>query len=129
MATGLAATTLANKILDHLRGGTAWTQPAGIYAKLHTGDPGAAGTANPSAVTTRVVITHAAASGGSTTSNGTAPSWSMTASETIAYVSFWDASTAGNFLWSAQCTASKGVVSGDTVTLTTNTLALAPVAA
>lgn len=129
MATGLAATALANKILDHLRGGTAWTQPAAIYVKLHIGDPGAAGTANPSAVTTRVAVTHAAASGGSITSNGTAPSWAMTASETIAYVSFWDASTAGNFLWSAQCTASKGVVNGDTLTLTTNTLTLTPLAA
>jgi hypothetical protein len=55
MTVGLATTTLANKILDHLRGGTAWTQPAGIYVKLHTADPGAAGaTAAAAGSTTRV---------------------------------------------------------------------------
>ena len=36
MATGLSTANLANKILDHLRGGTAWTQPGGLYIKLHT---------------------------------------------------------------------------------------------
>jgi hypothetical protein len=129
MATGLKDTTLANKILDHLRGGTAWTQPSGIYAKLHTGDPGAAGTSNASAVTTRVQALFAAASAGSIANTGTNPSWTMTASETIAFVSFWDASTAGNFLWSAPCAVSKGVVNGDILTLTTNSLALTPLAA
>lgn len=128
MTLGLATTTLANKILDHLRGGTAWTQPSAIYAKLHTGDPGAAGTTNPSAVTTRSAVTFSAAASGVIT-NSNSPTWTMTASETIAYVSFWDAATAGNFLWSAQCTASKGVVNADTVTLTTNTLTFAPLAA
>lgn len=129
MATGLKDTLLANKILDHLRGGTAWTQPSGIYAKLHTGDPGAAGTANPSAVTTRVQALFAAASAGSIANTGTNPSWTMTTSETIAYVSYWDAATAGNFLWSAQCAVSKGVVNLDVVTLTTNSLGLTPLAA
>jgi hypothetical protein len=54
MTVGLGTTTLANKILDHLRGGTAWTQPAGIFVKLHTADPGAAGaTAAAAGSTTR----------------------------------------------------------------------------
>jgi hypothetical protein len=129
MSTGLAAGALANHILDHLRGGTAWTQPSAIYAKLHTADPGAAGLSNASAVTTRVAALFAAASGGVITNTGTAPSWTMTTSETIAFVSFWDAATSGNFLWSAPCAVSKGVVSGDVVTLTTNSLALTPIAA
>lgn len=129
MATGVSAGAFANKVLDHLRGGTAWTQPAAIFAKLHTGDPGAAGTANPSTVTTRVTVSFAAASGGSIANTGTNPSWNMTATETIAYVSFWDASTAGSFLWSSQCTVAKGVVNGDTVTLTANSLGFIPLAA
>lgn len=42
----------ANKILDHLRGGTAWSQPSGLYAKLHTGSPGAAVVPNAAGSTT-----------------------------------------------------------------------------
>lgn len=128
MATGLAA-SLANSILDHLRGGTAWTQPAGIFAKLHVGDPGPAGTLNPSAVTTRVADAFSSAASGTISQTGTAPSWTMTATETISYVSFWSASTAGTFLWSAKCVTPKPVISGDVVTLTTNTLTQAPIAA
>lgn len=129
MSVGIAGTTLANKILDHLRGGTAWTQPAGLYVKLHKGDPGSAGTANPSAVTTRDDATFAAASSGKILLTGTVPSFAMTATEVITHVSIWDASTAGNFLWSAQLTVSKAVVSGDTVLVNSLTLAFVPLAA
>ncbi|WP_433568076.1 phage tail fiber protein (plasmid) [Nocardia sp. CA-151230] len=129
MATGINTTNLANKILDHLRGGTAWTQPAGLYVKLHTGDPGSAGTANASAVTTRSQATFGAASSGAIALTGTNPSWSMTATETITHISVWDASTAGNFLWSAALSASKSVVNGDTLTQTSLGFAQAPLAA
>lgn len=129
MTVGLATSTLANKILDHLRGGTAWTQPSGLYVKVHTGDPGSAGTANASAVTTRSQATFAAAASGAIALTGTNPSFSMTATETISHVSVWDASTSGNFLWSAQLSSAKSVVSGDTLTLTSLGFALSPLAA
>lgn len=129
MTVGLATSTLANKILDHLRGGTAWTQPSGLYVKVHTGDPGSAATANASAVTTRSQATFAAASSGAIALTGTNPSFSMTATEIISHVSVWDASTSGNFLWSAQLSSSKSVVSGDTLTLTSLGFALSPLAA
>lgn len=129
MATGLSPTGLANRVLDHLRGGTSWTQPSGIWAKLHIADPGPVGTANPSVNVTRQAVTFSAASAGAIAQASTPTAWNMTATETISHVSFWDASTAGNFLWSAQCAVPKGVVSGDTVTQTTNTLTLAPLAA
>lgn len=128
MTTGLAATTLANKWLDMLSG-TAFTAPAGCYAKLHTADPGAAGATAASAVTTRAACTFSAASGGSKALTTTYPSWSMTGSETISHVSFWDASTAGNYLFSAALTASRAVVNGDTLTLNSLTVALTPIAA
>ncbi|MGV9540944.1 phage tail fiber protein [Nocardia beijingensis] len=129
MTVGLHTTNLANKILDHLRGGTAWTQPSGLHVKLHTGDPGSAGTSNASAVTTRSQATFAAAASGAIALTGTNPSWSMTATETISHVSVWDNSTAGNFLWSAALTASKNVVNGDTLTLTSLGFSLTPLAA
>lgn len=129
MTVGLHTANLANKILDHLRGGTAWTQPGGIYVKLHTGDPGSAGTANASAVTTRAAATFAAAASGAIALTGTNPSWSMTATETITHISVWDASTSGNFLWSAALSSSKSVVNLDTLTLTALGFSLAPLAA
>lgn len=129
MAVGLHTANLANAVLDHLRGGTAWTQPTSLHVKLHISDPGAAATSGASAVTTRSTATFAAASGGAIALTGTNPSWSMTASETISHVSVWDAATSGNFLWSAELTTSKAVVNGDTLTLTALSVSLTPLAA
>lgn len=128
MTAGLSATNLANKWLDMLAG-TAFTAPAAFFVKLHTGDPGSAGANNASAVTTRQSVTWSAASGGSKSESASPTAWSMTATETISFVSFWDASTAGNFLGSAALTTSRSVISGDTLTLTTLTIALSPIAA
>lgn len=129
MTVGLAATTLANKWLDMLAG-TAFTAPAGSFVKLHTGDPGAAGTTAASANTTRVSQTWSAASGGSKSISNT-PTWASWASgtETISHISVWDASSAGNFLYSVALTASKTVTNGDTFTLSTHSFALTPIAA
>jgi hypothetical protein len=128
VAVGLGTTTLANNWLNMLRG-VAYTAPTATYVKLHTGDPGATAAANASAVTTRSQLTLAAASGGAVALTGTQPSWSMTTSETISYISVWDATTAGNFLWSAQLAVAKTVANGDTLTLTTCGLSLSPLAA
>lgn len=128
MAVGLHAVNLANRWLDILRG-TAFTAPSGLYVKLHTGDPGAAGTANASVVTTRSQATFGASSGGAIGLTGTNPSWTATASETISHISVWDNSSAGNFLWSAALSVSKSVQSGDTLTLTTLGVSLGALAA
>jgi len=124
----MAATTLANKWLDMLAG-TAFTAPAGSFAKLHVGDPGAAGTSNAGAVTTRSAITWSAASAGAKAITTTLPSWSMTTTETISHISVWDASSAGNFLFSVALTASRAVINGDTLTLSTLTFTFTPIAA
>jgi hypothetical protein len=132
MTAGMSATNLANAILNHLRGGTTWTAPAGLYVKLHTGDPGSAGANNAAAgSTTRVQATFGtAASGGSISMTGTAPSWTNGGtSETISYISVWDASTAGNFLFSAALTASQAWASTNTLTLSTFTISFTPIAA
>jgi hypothetical protein len=128
VTAGLSAVNLANKWLDML-GGTAFTAPAAFWVQLHKGDPGAAGTANTSAVTTRQQITWSAASGGSKSQTSAPGTWSMTTTETISYVSFWTASTSGTFLDSASLTSPASVNNGDTVTLTTLTIAFSPIAA
>ena len=98
------------------------------YIKLHTADPGAAGTTAPSAVTTRASATFSAASAGAIALSNS-PSFTMTTTETITHISVWDASSAGNFLWSAALTTSKSVVNTDTLTFTTLGVSLTPIAA
>lgn len=131
MAVGMSAANLANKWLDML-GSTAFTTPAGSFIQLHTnvGDPGASGTSNVAGVTTRPAATWAAASAGSKSISNT-PTWAGWAggSQTISYISEWDASTAGNFLFSATLTTPKAVTNGDTLTLSSLTFALTPIAA
>jgi hypothetical protein len=130
MTAGLAAVNLANKWLDMLAA-TAFSAPANTYVRAHTGDPGSAGTSNASAETTRKLLTWSAASSGSKAITATLPSWTPWAAgtETITHISVWDASTSGNFLYSFALTASKTVSNGDTLNLTSHTIAFTPIAA
>ncbi|GAS92698.1 phage tail fiber protein [Mycolicibacterium brisbanense] len=129
MATGLSATNLVDNWLGMLIG-TAFTAPSALYAQLHVsaGDPGAAGTANPSAVTTRLQIHMTLASHqlSLTTPYGV---WTATASEILGYVSIWDAATSGHFLWSFPMSATHPWNAGDTFTLNSETFSLGPLAA
>lgn len=126
MTLGLASTHAAG--LLNLFRGTTYTAPAGVFCKLHTGDPGSAGTANASAVTTRNQVTYAAPSGGAIALSALA-AYSMTSTETITHVSLWDAATAGTFLWSFALTVSKAVANGDTLTIITFAVSFTPIAA
>ena len=129
MTVGLSAVNTADKLLNTIgRTGTTFTAGS-LYVKLHTADPGATAATAASAVTTRYACTFSASSAGSMALTSMGGTWSMTATETISHISLWDASTAGNFLWSVALTASKSVVSGDTLSLTSLTLAFTPIAA
>lgn len=129
MTVGLSAVNTADKLLNTIgRSGTTFTAGS-LYVKLHTGDPGATAATAASAVTTRYAVTFSASSAGSMALTSMGGTWSMTATETISHISLWDAATAGNFLWSVALTASKSVVSGDTLSLTSLTLAFTPIAA
>lgn len=111
------STTHAHGILNLLRA-TTYTAPAGVYLKAHTGDPGAAGTANASAETTRKAVTFGAPSAGSSVAPAVSwASWSA-GSETITHVSLWDALTSGTFLQSGALAVSKSVTNGDTLNVT-----------
>ena len=128
MTVGLSTTNTANALLNTLRG-TSFSNAA-TYVALHVGDPGSAGTSNASVGSTdRDDVTFSAASGGAIALTGTQPTWTNGGtSETITHISVWSASTSGNFLWSAQLTASKSWASGDTLTLTSCGLSLSPLA-
>lgn len=126
MAVGIT-TYLANALLNHVGRNVAYTPPATVYAKAHTGDPGATGTLAPSAQTTRLALSFAAAASGSMSAN-TTPEWTLNATENISHVSFWDAPTGGNCLWTAAASVAKGGVSGDIIRISTDTLSFSPIA-
>lgn len=107
---------LENKFLDHLRGST-YTAPSGIYAKLHTGDPGEDCVSNAANNTTRKSVAFAAASGGSMASNALTEWTNVSHTEVYRWVSFWDAETNGNPLGYGQLTAEISIVAGETFQL------------
>lgn len=112
---------LEDAIANALRGGgngTSFTAPTTVYAKLHTGDPGEAGTSNAAGETTRKAVEFGAASGG-VISLSNAPSWTnVSTGETYSHVSLWDHVSAGNCLGSGSLTAPVAVSAGDTFNLT-----------
>lgn len=127
MTVGASTVNLANAVMNILRG-TTFTGIATPFLELHIGDPGAAGTANPSAVTTRQAITWSAAASGAIVLSNT-PSFAMTTSETITHVAVWSASSAGTFYYSAVLTVSRAVVNTDTLNFNTLGVSIAPLAA
>ena len=115
MATGLSA-ALANDILDAVGNNSALTTIpiTTFYIQLHTGDPGAAGTANIAGNATRKSVSFGSPSGGAM-SNDTGISWStgeVDTSEDYTHWSGWDDPTAGNFMCSGTVTAN-AVTAGD----------------
>jgi hypothetical protein len=131
MAAGLSAVNLANAWLNVISG-TTFTGAAGSFIQLHTADPGASGTTAVSSVTTRPSATWGAASAGSKAITATFPSWATwagTNGEVVTHVSDWSASSAGTFYFSVALTASKTVNTGDTLTLSSMSISLAPLAA
>ena len=108
--------------LDTLRG-TSYSAAA-TYIKLHTGDPGEAGTSNAATEATRKSISFSAASSGSMTSSATVEWTNVSTTETYSHWSLWDNSTAGNCLWSGALASSAAVTAGDTFQITSLTLTL-----
>lgn len=117
MAVGLASATAA-ALLDALANQTNYTAPTALWIKLHTGDPGSAGTSNAATETTRKDATSAfaAASGGTCSSNVDLTWTSVAGTEDFTHYSVWSASSGGTFYWSGTITANS-VTAGDTFTL------------
>lgn len=109
----------ANAVLD----GTA--MPATLYAKIHVGDPGAAGTANAAVETTRKAFTRSAAAAGAT-ANAAIIQWTNIAgSETATHITLWDAASGGNCWWVGALTNPVGYVVTDTFEIAAGDLDLA----
>lgn len=111
-----------NKLLDTLRAQS--FSVSNVYVKLHTGDPGEAGTSNAATETTREEVTFNAASSGSMASSATVEWTNVSTTETYSHFSLWDNSTAGNCLWTGALSSSAAVTAGDTFQITALTLTL-----
>jgi hypothetical protein len=113
MAEGLSSAQ-ANAYLNSLCRGSAYTPPAAVWVQLHTGAPGAAGTSNAAGNTTRKQSTFGTNAAAGVIANTASVDWTnVNTAETYSKFSAWDASTAGNFLFS-------GSVSGNAVAVGDN---------
>lgn len=122
---GAFADASKNQMLDAWCGRTTYTANAAVFAKLHIGSPGAAGTTNAAAETTRQQCTFGAAASGGAISNTAQIQWTnVSTAETYSHVSFWTASSGGTFLGADDLPASKTVAVGDTFTIATGDLDL-----
>jgi hypothetical protein len=100
------STGVANSILDAMLNGNSFGGFFATYAQLHTGPPGAAGTANVANSGTRQAAGTFSAPSGGASHNTAAINWTaVTANETYTHVSLWSNSTGGTFIASGSITA------------------------
>jgi hypothetical protein len=119
MAHGISA-YLGNAWMDALGNATSFSvaQP---YVKLHTHDPGTAGTAFPATETTRKAVSFSAASAGALTSDADISWTNITGNQDATHFTCWDNLTAGNFLFSGSIVAG-AYTAGDTYTISAGNL-------
>lgn len=115
---GTFAEASKNQMLDAWAGRTTFTANAAVYAKLHLGAPGAAGTANAAVETTRQAVTFGDAAASGAIANTVAVTWTnVSTTETVTHVSFWTDPSGGTFLGSDDLPASKALTAGDNFTI------------
>lgn len=119
MAHGLSA-YLCNAWLDALGNNTSYAVTQ-VYIKLHTGDPGANGTANAATETTRKSVSFGVASAGAITSDADITWTNIAGSQDASHFTAWDSLTTGNFLFSGNITANP-YTAGDTYTISSGNL-------
>jgi len=119
MAVGASA-YLCNAWLNAVGNATSFSV-ATVYIKLHTGDPGSAGTSNAATETTRKSVSFANASAGSMASDADITWTNIAGSQDATHFTAWDASTSGNFLFSGTITAN-AYTAGDTYTISSGNL-------
>jgi len=119
MAIGLSS-YLAGSWLNAVGNNTSFAV-AQVYVKLHVGDPSSNGTANPATETTRKAASFGTASAGVLTSDADVVWTNIAGSQTATFFTAWDATTAGNFLFSGSITGNP-YTAGDTFTIASGAL-------
>tara|TARA_Y100000401_G_C8249685_1_gene187454 strand:+ start:305 stop:691 length:387 start_codon:yes stop_codon:yes gene_type:complete len=106
------------KVLDHVLGTTAYTQPTSVFIGLSTGtfaddNSGTEITGNGYA---RQAVTFAAASGGTASSNATVTFPTATGTwGNIQFFGIFDAASSGNLLLHGALSSSKNITTGDVI--------------
>lgn len=119
MATGISS-YLADELLDAVGNNSSFAVGA-VYIKLHIGDPGANGTANPATETTREAASFGASSSGTLTSDADITWTNIAGSEDATYFTAWDSATTGNFLFSGSINGN-AYTAGDTYVIPSGSL-------
>jgi len=110
---------LENALLNHIRGGTAFAQPGGLYLALYTAAPSDAGGGTEVAgngYARQLVAFGAAASG--TMANSAQEQFTASGGNwgSITHAAIFDAVSAGNMLWHGALTTARTVNDTDTLT-------------
>ena len=113
---------LADRWLDATGNAVAFSA-SGVWVRLHVGDPGAAGTANPAVESSRKQVSFGAASGGVIVSDADVSWVNISGSEDATFFSAWDAASGGNFLFSGAVVAG-AYQAGDTYTISAGALSV-----
>jgi hypothetical protein len=111
MAEGISA-YMANATLNAVGNNISFAV-ATTYVQLHTAAPGAAGTSNVATETTRKAVSFGAASAGAIANDADVSWTNIAGSQDATHFTVWDASSAGNFLFSGVITGN-GYIAGDT---------------
>jgi len=126
-----ASDYLEDALLDHVLGGSTYTQPTTLYVGLFTATTGLESNSPSAEVSTsgtayaRKAVTFAAASSGSASSNATVTFDAATANwGTITHVAVMDALTSGNVLFHGAVTSSKTIETGDTFQISSGNLTI-----
>jgi hypothetical protein len=120
----------ANALLNVINGTAPTAFDGGtVFAQIHTGDPGNAGTSNISVgQSTREAVTFGAAANTgnvSTIAATSTPTFTNGGTtETLTDVSYWTAATAGSFIASEPLSASESWSSGNTFELASASISL-----
>lgn len=119
MATGISS-YLADELLDAVGNNSSFAVGA-VYIKLHIGDPGANGTANPATETTRQAASFGASSSGTLTSDADITWTNIAGSQDATFFTAWDSATTGNFLFSGSIIGN-AYTAGDTYVIPSGSL-------
>ena len=124
-----ASDYLENKVLDHVLGNSAFTQPGTLYVGLWTADDGLEAGTQTNEVSggsyARATMAFGAAATGSSSNTGTVTFTTATGNwGTITHVAVMDAATAGNVLFHGAVTTSKTIENGDTFQVSAGNLTI-----
>lgn len=112
--SGVYTTYLGNALLNHALGTSAFAQPGGVHAAMHTADPTVAGNVSPATETDRIDMgAFDAASAGATANTNAATLSAVSTTEVYTHVVLHDASSGGNPLLFGALTTPKSMTAGD----------------